>query len=264
MKRLFFALITALAVASPSYAAAYSSKTTTLKNNLQITGNLLFKTANPVTIVPTNPAAASTDTIPDAGAAASFVLLSTPQTTAGQLKRADLSIEALDRFPIPLQSCRNNDGTALDATGGAGKFKIVNGGVGVGTLNLTSEAAQSNTKTDTISTEVALLDEYVAGGNISIDVNCQTVGAGTLTTKTLTLTMWKLNGDGTATSVPLTNGVITFTGAAALSTASVTTPAGFNPGDRFIIYAQSILTETGAVSTTAQINRLDFKYDVKG
>lgn len=184
---------------------------------------------------------------------------------SGAVTRADLIEEALVRYQQPLMACRNADGTVMDATGGAGLFAITPGGWGTGTLILAGEDAQNNTKTDTLMFEAVLPAEYVAGGDLKLNVNAQyDVSAGTTITATVDVQVYKLGDDGTVGSD------LCATAAIALTTsfgdkAFTITATGLVAGDRLMALVQTAVTEAGNTGTaTAQIGSIELQADIQG
>lgn len=225
------------------------------------------KDALDTTIKWTTPAAARTYTIPDAGGNANFVLLSTAQSVAGAISRADLAAETGVKYDGALMTMRNVDGTVLDATGGAGKFKISTTGTfgAPASLSLVSEAAQGNTKTDVVEFEFRLPAEYTAGAAITVNVESNVTGAGTLgATKTLTVDAFKVAADGTVGS-NLGPAAGTLATGAAANQAFTITPTGLNPGDKLLIQVQASLNETGGVSpVNANLDDINVALNIKG
>ncbi|MES2453883.1 MAG: hypothetical protein V4610_25285, partial [Pseudomonadota bacterium] len=80
---------------------------------------------------------------------------------------------------LPLSMGKNSDGTSLGA-GAAGKFTIALTAGTSGPL-LTTEAANGNTKTDTVDFEFVMPRNYIAASNVTLSVNAfYTPGAGTV------------------------------------------------------------------------------------
>lgn len=87
----------------------------------------------------------------------------------GATPRARLTEDSLAEYPISLASdCHNVDGSVLDTTGGAGKFKIVAGTWGDGALSLKSVTDLSTSSY--LSFEFSLPPEYIDGQSINITV----------------------------------------------------------------------------------------------
>lgn len=187
-------------------------------------------------------AQASTLTIPDPKvAAANFLLTGATQGTNGMVST---------RFPM--FQVKNNDGTTLATAASAGKFGLAY--VSGTSMVLNGEAASLNTKTDDAAFELVLPPNYVAGQNITVTVNAQTVGAGTLSVKTLGVSANKISTAGAAGANlgPVTQNL---TGAAT-DLAYTITGATLNPGDVVAFKVETVLTETAGVSTNAQVNSI--------
>lgn len=154
---------------------------------------------------------------------------------------------------VTLVHGRNADGTVLDATGGAGKFKIAST---VGTsLGLAGEAANGNTKTDDAIYEVTLPGSYEAGANLTVTVNAKVAGTGTPGTKTLAVKAYRTANDGTQGSNlgPAAQAITTSNADYAFTIAGAT----LNPGDRVVLELEAVLQETGgSANINAQINSL--------
>ena len=187
------------------------------------------------------------------------------QTGNGQ--RSDLIQEDLQRYPIGLMAaCRNDDGTVLDATGGAGKFSVSAGGWGTGTLILEGEDAQNATKTDTLCFEFALPVEYVADADVKVNVHARydDSGGGTNPTCTIDVEAYELTDAGAvgadlcttaAQSLTTSFGGMTF----------VLTDTDLTAGDRLLVLVRASVQEGGDTGTlTAQIGSIEMQLDVQG
>lgn len=170
----------------------------------------------------------------------------------------------LQSHRIPLQLCRNNDGTVMDATGGAGLFAIANGGFGTGGITLDGEAASGNVKTDDLNFEFTLPDNYIASGTVQLAITCrESVGAATVST-TLTADVRESDGDGTA-SLDLGGAFDESDVVDSWQTRTKTiTDADLLPGDILQVYVKITTNDTGGgVGTVAQIGDIDIKCDVE-
>lgn len=146
---------------------------------------------------------------------------------------------------------KNSDGSAVAAAASAGKFGYA---ITLGTsLALVGEAANNNTKTDIAITEVVLPPNYIAGQDITVTVNGQYAGAGTLTVKTVAVAAYRTADDGTEAASLVATAAQNLTNAAA-ETAFVVTGATLHPGDRLALKLTMVLTETAASATTGQVN----------
>jgi hypothetical protein len=172
----------------------------------------------------------------------------------GQVNDSTLSPSAngLYAMALPLLSARNSDGSVLAAAAAAGKFGV---SVTLATSTfLISEAANSNTKTDTAVFDVVLPRSYVAGQNVTITSNVQyVVGAGTVGTHTVTFHAYRTAAAGTQGADLVATGAVTVP-ATATDVTSVITGTTLLPGDRLLVTAVVVIQDTGASNITAQIN----------
>lgn len=186
-----------------------------------------------VTVTNASHAADRTYTIPDAGAAAKFQLTTQSGALPGTVK-------------LPLMLGRTNTGLVLDATGGAGLFKVgLTPGMG---LNLVGEAAQNTTKTDYVVWEFQLPPTYKAGSNLTASINASHVEAdGTTLTNKIDVEAWEQGAGGTHGSdicataeqaIGVTALEFTLTGTALV------------PGDVIVLRIKSTATEGGNTGTT--------------
>lgn len=150
---------------------------------------------------------------------------------------------------------RNNDGTVMDATGGAGKFSI---SLVIGTSQtLLGEAAQNNTKTDNATTEIIIGGSYIAAQNLTLTLNAKHVEAGgTTLTNTVNAHLYRYADDGSQGADLISHAALAITGSNA-DYAFTVTGATLNPGDRVLLQIVSIATEGGNTGTTKnQINSI--------
>lgn len=166
--------------------------------------------------------------------------------------RASNSANGLAATALPLITGKNSDGSTLAASASSGKFGIAST---LGTsLNLAGEAAQNNTKTDTVMFEHMLPANYVAGQDITLTVNAKIAGTGTPGTKTLTGHAYKVDNAGAAGSDLIATSAPNMTTSNADYTFTITGTT-LNPGDRLTISLVAALQETGnSASVNAQIN----------
>jgi hypothetical protein len=184
-------------------------------------------------------------------------------TPAGSLARSYITEDSLARYQIELMKCRNADGTVMDATGAAGNFKISAGGWGSGSLTLLGEAAQGNTKTDTLAFEFALAPEYIADQDAKIIVQARYAGSGTAGAKTIDLEGYELSDAGVATSIRASS-TLTLTASFADYTFALT-DTNLTAGDRIMLLVRSILEETGGSSSLqVEIGNIEVQLDIKG
>lgn len=164
------------------------------------------------------------------------------------------STTGLSGFALPLIGFKNADGTTLAASASSGKFGI---SITAGTsMVLLSEAANSNTKTDTAGVEIVLPASYVAGQNVTVTASTQyTLGSGTVGTHTLAGAAYLTADNGTqgstliatsAQSVPSAAGNVTFT----------ITGTSLVPGSRLWLTFTLVIQDTGGSNITAQVNSI--------
>ncbi len=163
------------------------------------------------------------------------------------------AVNGLYTTRIPLTNGRNADGTGLGA-GAAGKFAITNTAGTSGPL-LTSEAANSNTKTDTVIFEHVLPRNYIATKNITVTANAfYTLGSGTVGTKTLTAAAYKCTDAGLQGSTIIATAAATLIATTATDHAFVITGTTLSPGDRIEITLVLVIQDSGGSNITATLN----------
>lgn len=153
---------------------------------------------------------------------------------------------------VPLTEMRTNTGAVLSASSGSGFFGISNT---TGTsLALTSAAANSTTVTSTALYELVMPYNF-SGGNFNITVNAAiTIGAGTLTTKTVAAHCYLLANAGTSGADLVTTTAITFTANTAADYVFSVTGATVTGGARLIITVVTVITETAGSNVTNTVN----------
>lgn len=181
------------------------------------------------------------------------------------LPRAKIREDALAVYTIPFQDLRNDDGTVMDASGGAGLFKIVSVGFGTGGIYLEGEAASGNIKTDILIFDFILPPEYVSAGDVKLVVRArETVGAATDST-TLSAEVYRRidNSVGTELLGAFDSSDLTF-GAPGSKTATVTS-AGLVAGYILEVLIKIVTNDTaGSVGTIAEIDDIQMRCDIKG
>ena len=186
----------------------------------------------------------------------------------GTIARSDLTQEALAKYRIPLMNVRTGSGLVLDATGGAGLFKISAGGTGSGTLVLVGEDTSSNTKTDIVMFEWAVPPEYVASETIECDVTVKVdeSGVGVAGTETLQVECFEVGTDGTAGADLASGGAqdLTAGGDVFQTITSTITDAGVAAGDKLIFVITGIVTETNGTAVHMEIGDINVQCDIKG
>lgn len=168
-----------------------------------------------------------------------------------------LTLAPMTVYPVvrpELMDLRNGDGTVMDATGAASKFRIV---ATPGTsLVVQTEAAQNNTKTDVALFEVQVPDGYARGANLTLTTNVQrVVASGTTLTTSFDVEAWKLADDGTGTSDICATAVQAYTNTAAADLTWTLTGTTLTPGDRLLVRITGVATEGGNAGTVrGQLN----------
>ncbi len=171
-------------------------------------------------------------------------------------------------YRIPLQNCRSNTGLVLDATGGDTLFSIVNGGFGVGTLTLKGEEAISEIETTTLCFEIAVPPEYVAGEiiDVVVEVKVDESGAGNAVTETVEIEAYELANAGTVGGNLVAGGAQDLSGGGDgfQQKTFIVSPAGVAPGDKLMIYLQTVVEEDNGTAIFAVIGNIDTGLDIKG
>lgn len=153
---------------------------------------------------------------------------------------------------LPLIHGKNSDGTTLSASASSGKFGIT---LTAGTSEkLTTEAANSNTKTDVVVWEMVLPAGYIAGTDITVTANCNyTLGAGTVGTHTLAMAAYLCADAGTQGSTIIATAAQTVPAAAGEVTFTITGTT-LTPGARLMLAGTLVIQDTGGSNITATIN----------
>jgi len=164
---------------------------------------------------------------------------------------------------VALTGVRNVDGTTIDATGAATKFKTVVGDAAAGTCVLDGPDVQNDTDATVLMFEWEAPPEYVNGSAITARVSCRATGTGTAGTKTVDLTAHENTNRGAS------GGDICATAAADLPDVDTwadqdftITPTNVVAGDKVLFYVTITVQETGdAAALKAQIGdiRLTFQ-----
>lgn len=153
-----------------------------------------------------------------------------------------------------LHDGKNGDGSVLATTAAAGNFAIVQGTLGSGALSLDSEAAASNTKTDTVVLYLKVPEYLQSVTSANISIVCEHEGGGTVSVATIDVELYQLaynetpSADlisGTIQNVPATPGEITF------ALGSMPTPSR-----TLKLIIRGVITETGGVATRIKIYRV--------
>lgn len=181
------------------------------------------------------------------------------------IPRVNLAEDSIE-YPIPLLQWRYADGTVLDATGAAGKPKLVMGGWGSGTGILQGEDAHGATKTETVCFDFTLPAEYKAGSDIYLFVSGRVydTGSGTMSAKTIDVEVYKISQYGTAGSdlcIDSAQNLATYMMAYIFGVTATDLVAG----DRLRVLARITITESGGTgSQYAQFGGASFSLTVRG
>lgn len=165
---------------------------------------------------------------------------------------------------VPLMLCRNEDGSSIDASGGAGLFKLNAAGFGSGGLDLLGEEALSNTKTDVLCFEVVVPFNYDSAADLALLVHAAYGGTGTPGTVTIDAEVYELDEEGVPSEIrgsdpdALTNSYADYT-FADISEANLV------PGDRLLVFLRTVIQETAGVNPLfAVIGSIELHIDLKG
>lgn len=174
---------------------------------------------------------------------------------APELGSQDIGANGIAGTRLALLDAFCQDGAPLAAAAAAGDFGVT---CTPGTvLQLISEVANNNTKTDKALWEFVVPDSYVAGQDLSLIINAEINGAGTPGTKTVDAEVFEQATNGTGT----TDICATAAQAIAANAADYTfTITGTNiaPGDVLLVVVTIVLQETAATALTAVINSARF------
>ncbi len=145
-----------------------------------------------------------------------------------------------------LASACNADGSALVASSQAsGAFLSV---VTIGTEQyLKGEAAQNNTKTDTLIFEYVVPDFATSAADLTLTVNALYAGTGTIGTKTMDALVYKISDAGLHGADICATTIKTLTNAAA-DYAFTITGTTLAAGDRLLVKLITVISESGNVN----------------
>lgn len=167
--------------------------------------------------------------------------------TGGQ---ASAGVSGLIPQHLPVTDAKAATGVGLAAAPAAGVFGL---SVTPGTsARLTGETATAGTVTDNALFELVLPANYVAGKDITVTVDAQSAGAGTITTETVDLKAYLVadNGSMGADLIAAAAKAIT---QVATGYAFTIPGAGLVPGDHLMLELTAVIT-TSAGSANSQIN----------
>ena len=179
--------------------------------------------------------------------------------------RADLAEDALAMYQQSLTLLRNEDGTVMDATGAAGKFKLVSGGWGTGTLTIETPAVQNSSDDIDCLFEFALPVEYVADEEVKVQINAKyTLAGGTTVTHTIDCEVYEIGDDGTVSADLCATAAQTLTASFADYVFAITDTA-LTPGDRLMVLVRCSVSEGDDAGTIkGEIGSIELQLDVKG
>jgi hypothetical protein len=184
--------------------------------------------------------------------------------TITNLARTKLAEDSLARYQIELMRMRNATGSVMSNSSEANKFYISAGGWLSGTLQLRTEAAQGNTKSDYLCFEFVLPPEYVAGQDVQLVISARYTGSGTAGTTTLYALVYELGDDGTVGGDLCTTAIQNLTSSFADYTWTIT-PTGLVAGDRLMIQVEGVIQETGGSTTLyGVVGNIEMQIDIKG
>ena len=178
--------------------------------------------------------------------------------------RSKLAQEALVSYPLNIMEARNENGTIMDSTGGAGLFSINSGGWGSGAISIVGETATGNKKTDTLKKEFAIPPEYDAAQDMRIVVTgLRAVGGGGLSTATVDLLVYKLSNIGGTAADICDTAAQTFDGTATDYVFNMV-ETNLVAGDKLSILLKIVLEEDGTNPTYAQFGGVTVQLDIQG
>lgn len=182
-----------------------------------------------------------TYTIPDKGAAATFLM-----------SVSTIGATGIVGAWLPFVNFKYVDGTTLAVAAAAGKFGLTYT-PGTGEFLIT-EAANTNTKTDSVAIDWVIPSTYVSATNLTVTAHCNyTVGGGVVGTHTLAAAAYLNTTAGAqgstliataAQTVPASDGAVTFT----------ITGATLTPGALLTLTFTLVIQDTGGSNITARLN----------
>ena len=190
------------------------------------------------------------------------------QAAAGfSVARSGIVLETAKPYVLGLDSWKvTGTGAALGATAGtpSGAFGLTYGTFATNSPKIAGEAASGNSKTNKMRRQYTLPVEYVAGGNVTLRVNCkETVGAATVSTvvDAQVFKCDKAAGIGSDICATAAQDVTT---SAANADFSIT-PSGLVAGDVLDIEVNIVTNDTGGtVGTIANILDTEMLLDIQG
>lgn len=171
---------------------------------------------------------------------------------------------------LSLLLLRNDDGTVMDATGGAGEFHLVAGGWGAGTLKAIGQAASGDTQTDDLMFTVVLpanfqKTAYQTGDKaLVLKVWMKTDPIGN-TTASIDLECYESDQKGGVIGSDLVATMAIAHNSATWTEHSFTiTPTVLEPGDEMVFHLRTIVDDSGGASSAiAHIGAITLEYAAK-
>lgn len=206
---------------------------------------------------------ATTYTLPDIGqATGNIVTLKASQTTAGELKRADLTEDALAICKgIPINSIMAADGAPLGITESAGDHYI---NLAANVITLRGEEAISETETSVSYFQFVLPENYVSAGDVTIRIPCKVDGAGTDNGSNVDLNVYEQASGAVGGDICAT-GAQTFAAKSTWYNKDFTiTATDLVAGDIVNVVLTSNTTENGAAALAFYADPPKILLDVKG
>lgn len=179
------------------------------------------------------------------------LLLETSGVAGGALA---LTTVAPTRY-LALTSAKADSGAPLSSTAASGAMGIART---AGTsLALVGEATSASAKTDKVMWEFDLPETYTAGAAISIAVNCQITGSGTITAASCTMALAAYSEtNGAEAALTVTGGTQQIVAAGGTLSWSVA-GTGLVPGSHVALELTMLITSS-AGANTGQVNAVSF------
>ena len=203
-------------------------------------------------------------TLPDAGASANVVLMTSSQAVAGTLTRADLTEEALAVYGVPLALVRQEDGIPLAVAETGGTFNLI---VSSDIWYLMGEISQGETETSESCFQFILPPEYVAAGDVKVRIKNRCVlGSGTNNGSTLDVEVFEQTGNGAIGSDLVSTGAQTYAATSAWQTTDfVVDGTGLVAGDILNVVVTASVVESGSSNPIhVELDGLAMLLDIKG
>lgn len=198
------------------------------------------------------------------GATADIVALAAGITTAGELKRADLTEEVLQIYGIPIYSLRAADLAAMAVAETAGDHYLL---LTTDELTLVSEISNNESETSVSWFQFIIPPEYVAAGDCKVRIKHSLFGAGTdgAGGSTVDIAVFEQDGNGaTGSDLSTTTAATTITKGSWATTDFVITAAGFVAGDILNVKLTTVVTENASSDLQAELDGLAILLDIKG